>query len=225
MTNLIVTKNKQTFTSLELVEQINIFRREEKGDIFKTLAHADLLKIIRNEFDEEIAEGKISESLYKDKNNQSRPMFELSFNECKQVLIRESKHVRKQVIKYVDELEKQLQSLSIPSYQIDDPVKRAERWIEEQKQTQLIEQQNLLLTSANQDLQIELDEHEAWYSVKRVCLLDHFKNSEAKKLWRKLKEYSIKHNYQIKSIFDANYGEVKTYHREVWKGVYNIELD
>ena len=75
-----------------------------------------------------------------------------------------------------------------------------------------------------QNLQIELDEHKAWYSVKRVCLLGHFKSSEAKILWRKLKQYSIKHNYQIQSIFDANYGEVKTYHKDVWFGVYGINL-
>ncbi len=51
-------------TSLELVEQINIFRKEEgKSD----LKHYDFLKIIRDEFEEEINGGEISSVEYKDK--------------------------------------------------------------------------------------------------------------------------------------------------------------
>ena len=131
----------------------------------------------------------------------------------------------KEARKYFIEAEKQFRQLQLHSYQIEDPVKRAEKWIEEQKEKQLLEQNNLLLESNNQDLQIELDEHEAWYSVKRVCLLGYFKSSEAKSLWRKLKTYSIVNNYKIVSIFDANYGSVKTYHKEVWKAVYGINLN
>ena len=56
---------KDTITSLELVEQINFFRKQE-GRKTET-QHYDLLKIIRNEFDEEINEGKISVDTYKDK--------------------------------------------------------------------------------------------------------------------------------------------------------------
>jgi phage anti-repressor protein len=123
----------------------------------------------------------------------------------------------KEARQYFIQCEKQLQQIALHSYQIEDPIKRAEKWIEEQKQKQLLEQNNEVL-------QIELDEHKAWYSVKRVCLLGYFKNKDAKTLWQPLKAYSIANNYQIKGIFDANYGEVKTYHKEVWKAVYNINL-
>ena len=48
---------KDTMTSLEVLEQINLFReKEDKSE----LAHGDLLKIIRIEFGEEISQGKIS---------------------------------------------------------------------------------------------------------------------------------------------------------------------
>lgn len=57
-------QNKTTISSLELVEQINIFRKEDKEK--NELAHSDLLKIIRNEFEEEINEGKVSSVEYKD---------------------------------------------------------------------------------------------------------------------------------------------------------------
>lgn len=102
MTKAIINNN-QTITSLELLEQINFFRKEE-GKKTKT-QHYDLLKIIRSEFEEEIHEGKISCGSYKDKQNQNRPMFELTTAQAKQVLVRESKFVRKAVIHKLEELE------------------------------------------------------------------------------------------------------------------------
>lgn len=50
MNNLAILERKNTVTSLELVEQINFFREQEGN---KTeLGHNDLLKIIRDEFEE-----------------------------------------------------------------------------------------------------------------------------------------------------------------------------
>ena len=71
----IVEKKINEITSLELLEQINIFRKQENK---KEQSHSDLLKIIRDEFEDEIAEGKISLGSYKDKNNQRRPLYIIS---------------------------------------------------------------------------------------------------------------------------------------------------
>lgn len=103
---MLVINNKEMITSLELVKQINIFRKEEgnKND----LEHKNLLAVIREEFDEEIDELKIQPIFYKDSMNREKPMFNLTLSQAKQVLVRESKVVRKAVIKYIDELEKQL---------------------------------------------------------------------------------------------------------------------
>lgn len=35
-----------------------------------------------------------------------------------------------------------------------------------------------------------------------------------------LKEKSIELGYGVKKIFDANYGEVNTYHRDAWEAAY-----
>lgn len=102
--------NKNTITSLELLEQINLFRKQEGNRA--ELQHSDLLKVIRDEFSEEIAEGKISCGSYKDKQNQNRPMFELTTAQAKQVLVRESKFVRKAVIHYIEELENKLKAVT-----------------------------------------------------------------------------------------------------------------
>lgn len=94
-------------TSLELVEQINLFRKEE-GDRAE-LQHKTLLEIIRDEFEDEIGQQKILPTLYKHpQNGQEYPMFELTLSQAKQVLVRESKFVRKAVIAYIDKLEGEL---------------------------------------------------------------------------------------------------------------------
>lgn len=67
-------------------------------------------------------------------------------------------------------------------------------------------------------LQQELDRSKDWYSIKRVAAI----NGVSWKIfdWRKLKSVGSKMGYDVKKIFDANYGEVNTYHREVWEAVY-----
>nr|WP_241634982.1 hypothetical protein [Fusobacterium gastrosuis] len=122
--------NKDRITSLELLEQINLFRVKEGR---RKTTHKDLLKIIREEFFEEIGVGKISptskvddnkidvqkileiskvddnkiyETTYKDQWNRKQPMYNLTYNQAKQVLARESKTVRKAVFKYIEHLEK-----------------------------------------------------------------------------------------------------------------------
>ena len=114
MNELIKVETKDTITSLELVEQINMFRGKDNKTI---LQHNDLLKVIRDEFEEEIGMGKISQTHYiHPQNKQEYPMFILSFNQAKQVLVRESKRVRKAVIEYIEKLENALKNkFQVPS--------------------------------------------------------------------------------------------------------------
>jgi phage antirepressor YoqD-like protein len=105
MSELISFSGEQKITSLSLVEQINIFRTEEGKS---ELGHNDLLKVIREEFEDEIGLGEISQSSYLNSQNKQQPMFELTTNQAKQVLARESKLVRKKVFEYIARIEKQL---------------------------------------------------------------------------------------------------------------------
>jgi hypothetical protein len=99
----------ETITSLELVNQINYFRGLEDGR--SELSHSDLLKIIRDEFEDEIDEGKISHISYQDSMNRKQPMFVLTISQAKQVLVRESKVVRKAVINYLVSIEEKVKAL------------------------------------------------------------------------------------------------------------------
>ena len=109
MDKFLMNPQKQTITSLELLEQINFFRWKEGNR--SELRHYDLLKIIRDEFDEELANGKISVSEYKDITGKKNLMYILTLAQGKQVLMRESKFVRKGVIEYIDKLEKNIKYL------------------------------------------------------------------------------------------------------------------
>ncbi|BEO91128.1 hypothetical protein FNSP4_09350 [Fusobacterium nucleatum] len=104
--NEIINKNK--ITSLEIVEEINRYRKEEGNRT--NLQHKDLLKIIREEFSEEIGEGKISPTSYKDQWNREQPMFVLTLSQARQVLVRESKYVRKSVIHFLETLEEKIKN-------------------------------------------------------------------------------------------------------------------
>lgn len=68
------------------------------------------------------------------------------------------------------------------------------------------------------ELQAQLDTSKEWYSIKRVAALNgvFWKRFD----WRKLKTVGESMGYEVKKIFDANYGEVNTYHKNVWEAVY-----
>ena len=124
---------KESMTSLELLKEINIFR-EKSGDRAE-LRHDTLLNIIRAEFEEEISSQELLESNYYSRGKEF-PMFILTFGQAKQVLLRENKDVRKAVIKYIENLEQQLQKpLSVEEMII----KQAESMIQVKNDIQRLE--------------------------------------------------------------------------------------
>lgn len=103
MANNLIMKSE--ITSLELLAEINKFRKEE--GIKKELLHKTLLDIIRDEFSEEIDRQKILPMSYKDRYGRNQPMFILTLSQARQVLVRESKFVRRAVIHVLEKLENQ----------------------------------------------------------------------------------------------------------------------
>lgn len=133
--------SKESINSKELLDQINIFREMEykekeasnilteaqkKRGHYIELQHNDLLKKIRDEFNIQVNEGKkslvenkiiptsvegIFETTYKDEKGELRTMFILTIDQAKQVLLRESRIVRRKVIEYLNLLEKRIRQL------------------------------------------------------------------------------------------------------------------
>ena len=118
-------KNEKTISSLDLVKEINVFRQkefeykkenglklgkvEEKNNKATELTHDNFLKIIRDEFEEEIQLRKIYElqRTIETSNGGSKevPYFELNLEQAKQIYSRESKFVRRRMIEYIKKLE------------------------------------------------------------------------------------------------------------------------
>ena len=133
--------SKESINSKELLDQINIFREmeykekeannilteaEKKRWHYTKLKHKTLLGIIRNEFNIQVNEQNILpvenkiiptsvngifETSYKDDKGELRPMFILTIDQAKQVLLRESRIVRRKVIEYLNLLEKRIRQL------------------------------------------------------------------------------------------------------------------
>lgn len=193
--------NKDRITSLELLDQINIFRKQEGNRA--VLQHKDLLKIIRNEFEEEINEGKISLVEYKDKKGELRPMYILTYNQAKQVLLRESKFVRRAVIHYVERLEEELQKDFIEKYErqllgFDELVKR------------------------NEELEYNNGNGKYYKSINNIKWLKNYWNLDIKKVEnkviKKLVEISNSLNIGCKVIFPTfSNKEVLLFHVKVYE--------
>lgn len=128
---------KNTITSIELVEQINLFRSQETK--YSELRHDTLRNIIKDEFEDEILSQNILEKSVSSNGGRPLKVFELSFSQAKQVLMRESKFVRKAVVKYIEDLENKLNNRFNLPQTFGEALKLA------YEQQMVIEEQNKLI--------------------------------------------------------------------------------
>ena len=68
-------------------------------------------------------------------------------------------------------------------------------------------------------LKVQLDESLSFASVKAVEIATGRKFG-----WHPLKKWSLANGLEIQTIPDPNFTEVKTYHKDAWLAVYNINL-
>ena len=182
---------KDTITSLELLEQINIFRKQEYEDkrvrgtlteaeqrkgTYTELLHKSLLDVIRDEFEYEIGEQKILPSSYKNSQNKEQPMFILNIDYAKQILMRESKYVRRAVVLYLNKLE--------------DRVKELEKQITTKDQYML----NIMNSKSDVERAINISKFNVEYVVP---LEDNLKEETDKRILKDLELKSQKHKVDL----------------------------
>lgn len=154
MNELQILNDEMSMTSLEVVDLINKFRKEEGN--MKSLTHANFLKSVRKEI-ETLENVGISTkvnfylSSYSD-GIRNYTMYKLSKAGIMQMLNKESALVRYKTQLYIEALENKILEQNTPSYMISDPIKRAEQWIKEQKEKQLIEEQKKLIEEKHDNL-------------------------------------------------------------------------
>lgn len=187
-------QNKKTISTLELVKQINFFRKQEGNRA--ELQHYDLLKIIRDEFEEEIGLGKISVSSYRNSQNKEQPMYQLTHSQSKQVLMRESKYVRKAMICYIEELEKA----------INKPLSMQEIMIltlqEQQKQGERL---NIIENKVENEIRIDHGEQrkiQKAVGVRVYQRMDILQNYENKKMMFQSLYRELKNRFGVASYRD-----------------------
>lgn len=130
MNNLIATDIKMT--SLDIAE-------------VTSKRHADVMRDIRKEIDDlgvEIGQRIFAQSSYLNKQNKVQPCYEFGKKGAMQLALKYDAKTRFRVIERIEELENEQSELNKPSYMIDDPIKRAEQWIIEQKETELVKAEN-----------------------------------------------------------------------------------
>lgn len=81
----------------------------------------------------------------------TRLEYALTIDAAKELSMVEGNERGKLARKYFIACEKRLKEMSMASYQIDDPIARAQRWIEEQKEKKRIEEQNKVLAVENKE--------------------------------------------------------------------------
>lgn len=207
MNELLGGDQTQKFTSLYLVEQINVFRKEESNK--SELRHGDFLKKIEKEFEDEINERNISSVEYEDKKGELRKMYELNFEQSLQILMSESKFVRKAVIEVLKRQQQEINALK-PKL----PVTYKEALLELVR----IEEEKEQLLLENNNLNTVLDNLTDWISIIKVA--QHNKVSEKVFNWRLLKDKSQELGYVIKKAESPRYGYQNLYHIDCFRSLY-----
>ena len=193
--------------------------------------HADVLSDTRGMFEKlEISSTEFS-AQYKDSTGRSLPLFNLPKDLTLTLVSGYDIPLRYRVVKRVEELESQLR----PSINFNDPIAAARAWADTQEALQIVmatkaeigsRREATAMNTASQAvkkferLAIELDQSKMYATIKRMGLCYHGIKFD----WRKLKATAIEIEIDPIDVFDANYGTVKAYHKEVWKETYGLDI-
>ena len=170
--------------------------------------HFHVLRDIRL-IQQELGESKFGlTSSYKDQQGKTRPEILLNHTEIMTLITGYNSVLRFKVIQRLEQLEK---SKVKPSYQIDDPIERAERWIEEAKQRHQLR----LELERNQekadfaDRLIESEDSLDLATASKAMNLGYGRNT----LFRKLRELKVlgSDNNPYQSFVDRGYFTVKEF--------------
>lgn len=123
-----------TMSSLELVDYINDSRKFDEKPV--QLRHADFMAKVPKVLGIETSEK--FRSSYLAGNGEQRPCYRFPKREACLMAMSYSYELQAQVFDRMTAMENHIAAQNQPSYMIEDPIKRAEKWIEEEKQKQAV---------------------------------------------------------------------------------------
>lgn len=226
-----------TMVSLELVDYINDSRKFDEKPV--QLRHADFMAKVPKVLGIETSEK--FRSSYLAGNGEQRPCYRFPKREACLMAMSYSYELQAQVFDRMTAMENHIAAQNQPSYMIEDPIKRAEKWIEEAKQKQIAiqERDHAIATKAEigsrreatamgrlsakvkevEKLKTQLDSSTGFATIKKVqSLTGGTYDTYA------LRRHSKAQGLEIQKAEDANYGSVNSYHKDAWLAVYNINL-
>ena len=224
-----IAENQKTMSSREIAE----LSGKQHGHVCRDVEAL-------NATYEKMGLSKIGEGYYTHPNtgSQQHREFLLTKEQCIDLVTGYNAELRIKINRRWAELELQV---SLPSYMIEDPIKRAEKWIEEAKQKQIAiqERDHAIATKAQigqkreatamstaskykrkaEKLEALLDESQSFATIKKVQSITGGTYDTYE-----LRRYSKANQIDVEKAEDANYGSVNSYHKDAWLAVYNINL-
>ena len=234
-----------TMSSPELVDYINAHRQEvatiEKP--YKELRHDHFMAKVPQVLGEKAAPIFLGTDIYTNGTGGTvqRQIYRFPKREACLMAMSYSYELQAQVFDRMTAMEQHIAAQNLPSYAIDDPIERAKKWIEEEKQKQLViqERDHAIATKAEigsrreatamstaskykrkaEKLEALMDESQSFATIKKVQTLTGGTYDTYE-----LRRYSKTNRLEIQKAEDANYGSVNSYHKDAWLAVYNINL-
>lgn len=195
------TPNEVTMTSLELVEFINSQRKEGEA----VLRHADFIAKVPKVIDVEYSEK--FRSTYIADNGKENPCYRFPKRESCLMAMSYSYDMQAKVYDRMTAME---QALTMPSYQIQDEIERANRWIAEQQEKRQLVQQ-LVIAAPKAEYYDKVVKSSAMLIASQISQKFGW---SAVKLNRALEGYDV-YNLSVKRsrvfqqwFMDAGYGEM-----------------
>lgn len=225
-----VSNKEMTMTTLEIAELTG-------------KRHDNVLVDFRNQC-EALGVGVLGfQDTYKSSQNKDLPMYVLPKDEVLCLISGYDTKARMAIIKRWQELEDQSKKNAIVLPDFTNPAEAARAWIVayEEKQAAIALANHAIATKAEignrreatamntasqavkkaTALEIQLDRSKEYASIKRMEMLYHGQKFE----WRKLKATGQEMGIEPIEIFDANYGTVKAYHKDVWRETYALDIE
>ena len=226
-----------TMVSLELVDYINDSRKFDEKPV--QLRHADFMAKVPKVLGVELSEK--FRSVYTDTTGRTLPCYRFPKREACLMAMSYSYELQAQVFDRMTAMENHIAAQNLPSYAIEDPIERAKKWIEEEKQKQLAiqERDHAIATKAEigsrreatamstaskykrkaEKLEALVDESQSFATIKKVQALTGGTYDTYE-----LRRHSKANGLEIQKAEDANYGSVNSYHKDAWLAVYNINI-
>ena len=231
-------KNQVTMSSPEIVDFINEYRAKNESNPVQ-LRHDSFMAKVPKVLGENQSPKFIGD--YKDAKGRTYPCYHFPKREACLMAMSYSYELQAQVFDRMTAMENHIAAQNQPSYMIEDPIERAKKWIEEEKQKQLAiqERDHAIATKAEigsrreatamgrlsakvkevEKLKTQLDSSTGFATIKKVqSLTGGTYDTYA------LRRHSKANGLEIQKAEDANYGSVNSYHKDAWLAVYNINL-